>query len=202
MRKWRFWVLSLADTQQLLRTSRMYVGRKFYSKLWTLRHLRRSKVPPKKLVAVFECYMRLTIEYCSVVYGPLLSEKESAKIENLQRNALRIIYGYKLSYKKLLEKSGLVTLKTHREEALQKFAVKTVKNARFTDRWFALNNCTNTMSLRNQQKYRIERSNFERMNKSPLNEIRKYLNEINENPPTNSNGMHQTTFKNLLNTAI
>ena len=78
--------------------------------------LKRAKVPNRMLVKIFESYVLPSIEYCSVVYGPLLSESESEKLEHLQRSALRIIYGYKMSYKKLLKTAGLETLKKRRKD--------------------------------------------------------------------------------------
>ena len=50
------------------------------------------------------------IEYASVVYGTLLTVREKEKIEKLQKSALSIVYGFDLSYLKLLNLSRLETL--------------------------------------------------------------------------------------------
>ena len=131
------------------------------------------------LVKVYESYVRPTVEYCSVVYGPMLNKTEKTKLENLQRNALRIIYGHKKSYEYLLKTSGLETLEKRRHEALKKFALKTLNNKRFAERWFPQND---KRCLRRTEKYEIRKSSFDRYKNSPLNEMRQILNSTCDNP--------------------
>ena len=47
------------------------------------------------------------VEHCSSVYHALITEADSHELERIQMQALKIIFGWRLSYSKLLEKSGI-----------------------------------------------------------------------------------------------
>ena len=63
---------------------------------------------------IYTIFVRPVIEYAAVVYGSLLTEESSNKLEQLQKRALKMIYGQKTSYSKCLELSGIATLKAKR----------------------------------------------------------------------------------------
>ena len=105
---------------------------------------------------------------------PLLSEDMCHRLENLQRIALQLIYGYQLSYEKLREKADIPTLKEQRNDAMRKFALKMSGNERFKDDWFPLN--TPDDRLRHREKYVIEMARSERFRKGHLNFMRRILN--------------------------
>ena len=107
--------------------------------------------------------LRPVIEHVSVVYGPLLNESSSREIENLQRTALRTIYGNKLSYRKMLALSDMDTLEDRRRNALKRFAKKSQKNERFSTRWFVENKNDRKETLRNRERFVIRRSKFDRL---------------------------------------
>ena len=92
----------------------------------------------------------------------------SGRLENLQKTALKIIYGFSRSYQSLLEISGLETLNQRRKKAVQKFASKTLQNHYFGNVWFEENN---TRSLRHTEKYTIRKSKRDRLRKGTLNEM-------------------------------
>ena len=71
---------------------------------------------------------RSILEYTSNVYHSLLNIGHSNELEKVQKRSLRAIYGYELTYKQLLEKSELTSLKERRIKAFEKFTYKTVKN--------------------------------------------------------------------------
>ena len=153
-----------------------HICRKFYSKLWTLRHLKRAKMDAKTLVRIYESYLRPTIEYCSNVYGPMPSVSEVRKIEKLQTHALRIIYGHNVSTDKMLNDSGLQMLEKRREQALSKFANKTLKdNKYFREKWFKERKSSG-FNLRHGEKYEVKLCATERFKNSPLNSMRRLLN--------------------------
>ena len=102
--------------------------RKSYAKMWT----QRSHLPAQKLVKVYTCYIRPTIEYASAAYDGILSEEASDKIENLQKNILK----QSKSYKKCLELAGIESLKLRREAAVRNFALQNQNHPRFGERWF------------------------------------------------------------------
>ena len=93
--------------------------------------------------------LRPLLEYCSPIYHHMLTETMNESLERQQKRALKIIFGFEISYRMLLEKSGLPTLKQRRETACGVFAKKLLESERFSDlfpRNLALNN---PMNLRN-----------------------------------------------------
>ena len=100
-----------------------YIRKKLYGKQWIIRHLKKAGISQSKLVEVYKCYIRPVIEYLSNVYHALLSEELSKDIKNMQRSALRLIFGNSILYKKCLEKADLPTLSDRRAIAFRSFAV-------------------------------------------------------------------------------
>ena len=78
----------------------------------------------------------------------------------------------------MLKISSIETLRVRREKAFEKFAVYNVKNAHFSPKRFALNVKNNEMSLRTTEMYIIQKSNYDRMKKKPLNCMRELLNKL------------------------
>ena len=154
-----------------------HISKKFFSKLWVLRHLIKADMPKEDLVAVYKQYILPVIEYCSSVYHCLVTEEMSQCLESLQRIALKTIYGRRISYENALKKSGLTCLKARREETFAKFARKLENNPRFSSKWLT-ENTKNGRTLRTTEKYKIKKSNFDRLKNGPLNQMRKYLNDL------------------------
>ena len=111
------------------------LSKRFRSRIWALRNLRRSNFSEDELKKVYTSTIRPVLEYSSVVYHSMMTSKQSDSLEALQSRALKNIYGNSYSYRRLLEISGLPTLAQRRLEACRKFAKKTSDNARFK-RWF------------------------------------------------------------------
>ena len=83
-----------------------YLRKKFYEKLWIITHLQKALLPENTLVvkAYTVAFIRPIIEYAGVAYHCLLTAEQSASIERLQSQVLRMIYGTKTSYRKCLDK--------------------------------------------------------------------------------------------------
>ena len=109
---------------------------KMYGKLWTLRFLKRSGMSKDKLLEIYKTVLRPSAEYSSVVYDSLIPEYLSEKLEAIQRQAIRIIYGYDVDYGKIVEDGEIETLKKRREDNVLKFALKAEESARFGQAWF------------------------------------------------------------------
>ena len=88
--------------------------KKFMSRLWALRHLKRNGLTSSELVCVYQSMICPVAEYCSVVFHALITLKDSLELERIQAQALKIIYNLKISYSDLLERSGLERLDTRR----------------------------------------------------------------------------------------
>ena len=103
---------------------------KFNSRSWMIRHLKRAGVPTADLMNVYASTIRPSIEYAGNVYHPMLGAGNSHDIKRLQMRILKIIFGYKVSYRQALADSGLSTLEDRHVQAFNKFSVKSSENPR------------------------------------------------------------------------
>ena len=85
-----------------------------------------------------------------------------------------MIYGYNLSYEELLQKANLPSLEERRIEAFRKFTMKTVKNEKYTKKWFPTR--TTSHNTRNSNQYIEETAVGNRLYKSPIFAMRRLLN--------------------------
>ena len=81
-----------------LSTRRTDGGKKFLGKLWLIRHMIKANTSKEDLCKIYVCYLRPVIEYVQVVYHTLLSDDASQVIEDLQKQALKLIFGKKQSF--------------------------------------------------------------------------------------------------------
>ena len=101
---------------------------------WVLRHLKIAGFSQDKLATVYRTVVRPILDYCAVVYHPMLTDEQDQIIERLQARALKNIYGYKDSYAVMRQKAGVTTHRARRIELCDKFAEKAAANPRFD--WF------------------------------------------------------------------
>ena len=151
---------------------------KFYSRLWTLRFLKRSGLDSDKLLALYYSVVRSAVEYSSVVYHTMIPATLSNKLESIQRQALRIIYGWYKNITEIMAVKNIETLEERREKALLQFALKNEYSERFGKRWFTPSQQT-TMSVRDstREKYKVPFCRTERMTNNPVIKMTKSLNE-------------------------
>ena len=123
--------------------------------------------------------IRPVAEYCSSVFHSMITESDSNELERIQMQALKGIFGWQISYRKLLELSGLERLDTRRKENFVKLAEKMSHNLRFAD-LFPLRLYQGNVQPRHSEKYKIYPANTERYLKSPLNTMRRVLNDLND----------------------
>ena len=152
-----------------------YMLKKARKKLWTIRHLKRAGLGQEDLLKVFNTCIRPTLEYVAPTYHPMLTKEMSDNIEQIQRRAIKLIYGWDADYQKLLDEERITSLSTRREELTLKFAKKTAENTRFSD-WF-VKKIPGVYDIRNEKKYVEYYGRTERLRKSPLFYMRRMLNE-------------------------
>ena len=105
--------------------------RRFRSRTWTLRDLRKSGFTTEELLRVYKSTIRPTIEYSAVIYHSMLNTEQENLIEWQQTRALKNIFGNEYSQARLLQMSGVPSLKERREAACLRFATKMSGNVRF-----------------------------------------------------------------------
>ena len=164
------------DTNPTVSAHLKIVQKKFKSRIWALRHLKKNGFSQLDLVRVYKAMVRPTAEYCSVVFHPLITKSDSLELERIQMQALKGIFGWNISYEKLLEKAQIERLDVRREARLDKLATKMSESRRFSE-WFPLRLYRGNTSIRKTEKYKVYMSTTERYLKSPLNVMRRRLNE-------------------------
>ena len=141
---------------------------------WVLRHLQSYGFSSQELVQVYKSLVRSVIEYCSVVYHSMLTEDMSSRLERVQYQALKCIYGYNgESGRALRERAGLETLEERRLQAIDKFTDKCIQG-RFAD-WFPHKSIAR--QTRSQRPYEEKYARCDRLRNSPLYFMRRRLND-------------------------
>ena len=101
---------------------------------WVLRHLKIAGFNEAELATVYRTVVRPVLDYCAVVYHPMLTDEQDQIVECLQARALKNIYGYKDSYSTMREEAGITTHRARRIELCDKFAERATALGRFG--WF------------------------------------------------------------------
>ena len=148
--------------------------KKANKRFFVLLRYKRAGLPTSRLKDVYTSVMRSCLEYCSPVYHPQLAQYQIDLLEKIQKRCLRMIYGYDKEYQELLNISGLSSLEERRTSQFGKFANSTVKNPKY-HHWFPPNN--SLRKGRHTLKYLEETSKGNRLYKSPLFAMRRYLNQ-------------------------
>ena len=107
------------------------------------------------------------------MYHSSLTLSQSIVLERLQAKALKAIYGYEPSYRELVEKSNLTTLRKRRDDRELAFAAKAAGSVRF-NHWFPRHEAVR--QVRNSPLYWEEYARCCRCYNSPIYSIRRRLN--------------------------
>ena len=150
---------------------------KFRTRLWALRHLKRSGMDESDLKAIYMAVLRPVLDFASPTYHPLLTKTQSDKLEALQKRASKIIYGVERSYSSVLESGDLEALADRRKKLCLNFAKTAASSERFGSLWFPRKDQTGHNTQR-PEVYVEEKVRTERMKKNPLNYMRHELNKL------------------------
>ena len=147
--------------------------KKMRQRFWVLYHLRKVGFNEEELTRVYKSNLLPIADYCSAAYHSLLTDLQDQELERAQVGALRHIYGYGLSARKLREKAGVQTLRQRRIELTDKFANKCLASENFSC-WFPKKK--NRSSARHIDIYEEEFAKCDRFKNSPLFYMRRRLN--------------------------
>jgi hypothetical protein len=127
-----------------------------------------------------ECHVQETIRKVRRRYWILrhlknhgMTNEELVQLEKLLGQSMKIIFGFHLSYRAVMEASGLQTLKERREAASLKFAKKCL-DGNF-HHWFPKNE--NRRTGRNSLVFTEKHARCNRLKNSPIYYMRRLLNE-------------------------
>ena len=149
------------------------VLKKMRQKYWSLRHLKGVGFNTAELVEVYKSVLLPIADYCAPAYHSLTTDIQDQQLERAQTGALRAIFGYGPSARKLRAEFDIQTLRERRITLTDKFAEKCVSNPRFCH-WFPLR--TGRSSGRTGERYHEERAKTDRLFNSPIFYMRRRLN--------------------------
>ena len=142
-----------------------------------LRNLKRSGFNTGELLTVYKTMIRPVADYAAVVYHSSLTDEQDERLERLQNQALKCIYGPFNSARKLRREAGIQSLRLRRITLCDKFVKKALTNPRF-QHWFPLKSGRMSNRLRKQAAapYLEEKARCDRLYNSPLFFFRRRLN--------------------------
>ena len=151
--------------------------KKIRQKIWSLRHLKGVGFTESELVRVYKSNLLPIADYCCYVYHSMLNDDQDERLERAQVGALRAIFGYKLSGRKLREKAGVETLRDRRIRLTDNFARKAAADAHFSGKWFPKKTARASLrSAASREEYREEYARCDRLRNSPIFYMRRRLN--------------------------
>ena len=172
------------------------IKKKFAQKSWTVRHLKKARVPCNDLVQIYSSFVRSTIEYASCIYSGFLSISQVNELERLQMLMLGTIFGFNHSYEESLKLARLPTLAQRREVAFLKFISRVLKNDDFREKWLPLATTTE-YNLRRENKYEEKTAHCNRLQATPVYRMRKILNTLHREGVELEDRIKQLTENNF-----
>ena len=156
------------------------VKKKFRGRFWTLIHLRRAGITGHKLFKLYAALIRPVLETNCVIYHPMLTKCQTVELERLQKQVVRLCFGYEMPYHVACTTFNIDSLESRREKRIRRFTSKAMNNPRFADRWFVRREEIGT-ALRNRRPFIEKKPRTERYKKSPLLYLQKIANDLATN---------------------
>ena len=143
-------------------------------RLWSLRKLRSCGLGSGDLLAIYKSSIRPILDYVVPTYHSQLTREMSDEIEQLQATAMKIVYGYKVSYGTVLNNDCIESHADRRKRIVDKFARKNTEGP-FAEDWFPKNPGI-AYNVRDRNEYLEEHARTTRLANSPIFNMRKILN--------------------------
>ena len=106
----------------------------------------------------------------------MLNQSQEDKLEKIQRDIFKTIFGFSKSYAMILEEQNLTTLMDRRRHLFDSFTLKAASSDRFSH-WFPTKSFRHH-DLREERIYVEKHARTSRLYNSPLYVMRRRLNEI------------------------
>ena len=125
---------------------------------------------------IYLTFIRSVLEQSAVVWHSSLTKINRKDIVRVQKAAVKVILGKSYTtYKNGLKYLNSYTLDRRRENLCINFAKKCLKTDKVR-KWFPLENSNHKMKTRNKEKFKINKQNTKRYQKSAIPYMRKLLN--------------------------
>ena len=150
--------------------------KKAYSRMTILRKLYSFNVQVKDLITIYIIYIRCLVEQSCVVWHSSLTVDDCARIERIQKVALRIVLKDEyLCYENGLLVTQLPTLKQRREQLCLEFAQSCTKGL-ITKSMFPLNDTSSSHWIRTREMYKVQYCRTKRLLVSSIPYMQRLLN--------------------------
>jgi len=150
-------------------------------RLYILRVLRRSGIPPSDLLPIYYSLVRSTLEYACVAWHTSLPDYLRNKIELIQKRALRIIYPH-LHYDEATAQAKCVRLDERRDQLCQKTFVKLLEmNSRLHHLIPESRGTVHKLNLRNNNNFTLPKCRTKRYKTSFIPAMCSVMNSRQKN---------------------
>ena len=154
-----------------------HLCKKASQRLFLLRRLKNSAIPPDDLTSIFTIYIRPTLEYAAPVWHSGLTGVQSKAIERVQRRAVRIILGRDFTtYRDACSRLGLPLLSSRREDLTRAFATSLRRSDQFRSWLPPERGEISQRSTRSSRNLDLAPCNTERYKKSAIPHMIRLLN--------------------------
>ena len=153
------------------------ICKRAWARVSMLTKLKYAGVNTEDLLHNYKQFVRVMLEYCSVVWHSSLSEQQSRSLERCQSVCLRVILGDNfISYEAALEMTGLQKLSDRRQSRCLEYGLKSLKNP-VNKRYFPENpNLNLTLTAREREKYTVNFARTKQYQQSAIPYIQRLLN--------------------------
>ena len=88
----------------------------------------------QELCTVLRTVIRPILDYCALIYHPMLNDEPDQIVERMPARALKNIFGYQMSYSEMRKRAGVTTHRARHIKLCDKFAEKVAGSDRFPER--------------------------------------------------------------------
>ena len=153
------------------------IQRKFRARFWAMIHLRRSGFKGGELFELYSIFIRPVIEFCGVVYHSLITSAQAAALERMQKQIVKLAFGWDTPYLEICAQHGIESLEERRKRSIDKFVQKTLVNPRFTATWYPVRDYAGP-NVRGRRIYHETVSRTSRYYNAPLSYMCRRANDM------------------------
>ena len=130
------------------------------------------------LLGIYKDTIRPSVESSNIIYHSLIPNYIAKKLEAVQKQAAKIIFGPEVNYEGLLQDGTLETLEERRIAGALRFALKASASPRFGPLWFKkMPESVREVRPSTRAVYKEEFCRTERSRNNPINYMTRLLNE-------------------------
>ena len=149
------------------------ITKKAYARLWAITRLKKIGAKIEDLKDVYYKQVRSALEFGVPVWNSDLKQADIQNIERVQKAFFHIVLGNEYNgYKAALAQMEMESLEERRHNLCANFAIKTLKNPKFSN-WFEIGGPSTRSNI---TRYCVPEANTKRFRKSPIPYLTDILN--------------------------